>query len=383
MKKKTVLISLTVLIAILVTACAAQATTSADVVDTAMKMTIWDYVAIPLGWIMKVCYLFANDVLHLPLAYVFAMFLFTLITKVLLFPLSIKQQRSTAMAAAYKPMIDEINKKYANDRQKQSEEMSKLQTEYGYNPAAGCLPMLIQFPIIFGLIRVIYKPLRHMLGLPADFIRQVCEIAAKNTEISTANSLLLENTAIQQIKTNIGAFSSLTSNPEYADYFDKIANLDMSVGSIHLFELPSFQNIITLIIPLLSIVTMVVSTIITMKKSGTAESGGKQGIGMMLFSAVLFGVFSFMYPMGFSLYWAFQNLIGIGQAYILYKICNPQKLREEAAAMVAAKKKAKKEVKKVKVKTADGKLTEKDVSGTELEKLRLQRARELDEEKYN
>ena len=167
------------------------------------------------------------------------------------------------------------------------------------------------------------------------------------------------------------------------DYFEKIANLDMSVGSIHLFELPSFQNIVTLIIPLLSIITMIISTIVTMKKSGTAESGGKQGIGMMLFSAVLFGVFSFMYPMGFSLYWAFQNLIGIAQAYILYKICNPQQLREQAAAIVAAKKKAKKEVKTVKVKTSDGAVAEKKVTGSELDKLRLQRARELDAEKYN
>ena len=371
------------LFAVVLFAACSAAVAPAVTVESAMKMGIWDYVAIPLGWIMKYCYLFANDVLRLPLAYVFALFLFTLITKILLFPLSIKQQRSTAMAAAYKPMIDEINKKYANDKQKQQEELQKMQTEYGYNPAAGCLPLLIQFPIIFGLLRVIYKPLTHMISIPKELITKILEITLNIPGVEVKSAYFLENTAIQQIKTNIGAFSALTSNPEYASYIDKITNLDMSIGSINLWENPVLGWSLTLIVPLFSIVTMLLSTLISMKKSGSAETGGASGKGMMIFSALLFGVFSFTYPMGFSLYWGFQNIILIGQSFILYKICNPEKLRAEAIAAVAAKKKEKKAVKTVKVKAEDGSLTEKKVTGIELDKLRLQKARELDNERYN
>lgn len=381
-KKKALLIMLPLFVVVLFAACSA-AVAPAVTVESAMKMGIWDYVAIPLGWIMKYCYLFANDVLRLPLAYVFALFLFTLITKILLFPLSIKQQRSTAMAAAYKPMIDEINKKYANDKQKQQEELQKMQTEYGYNPAAGCLPLLIQFPIIFGLLRVIYKPLTHMISIPKELITKILEITLNIPGVEVKSAYFLENTAIQQIKTNIGAFSALTSNPEYASYIDKITNLDMSIGSINLWENPVLGWSLTLIVPLFSIVTMLLSTLISMKKSGSAETGGASGKGMMIFSALLFGVFSFTYPMGFSLYWGFQNIILIGQSFILYKICNPEKLRAEAIAAVAAKKKEKKAVKTVKVKAEDGSLTEKKVTGMELDKLRLQKARELDNERYN
>ncbi len=381
-KKKALLIMLPLFAVVLFAACSA-AVAPAVTVESAMKMGIWDYVAIPLGWIMKYCYLFANDVLRLPLAYVFALFLFTLITKILLFPLSIKQQRSTAMAAAYKPMIDEINKKYANDKQKQQEELQKMQTEYGYNPAAGCLPLLIQFPIIFGLLRVIYKPLTHMISIPKELITKILEITLNIPGVEVKSAYFLENTAIQQIKTNIGAFSALTSNPEYASYIDKITNLDMSIGSINLWENPVLGWSLTLIVPLFSIVTMLLSTLISMKKSGSAETGGASGKGMMIFSALLFGVFSFTYPMGFSLYWGFQNIILIGQSFILYKICNPEKLRAEAIAAVAAKKKEKKAVKTVKVKAEDGSLTEKKVTGMELDKLRLQKARELDNERYN
>ena len=381
-KKKALLIMLPLFAVVLFAACSA-AVAPAVTVESAMKMGIWDYVAIPLGWIMKYCYLFANDVLRLPLAYVFALFLFTLITKILLFPLSIKQQRSTAMAAAYKPMIDEINKKYANDKQKQQEELQKMQTEYGYNPAAGCLPLLIQFPIIFGLLRVIYKPLTHMISIPKELITKILEITLNIPGVEVKSAYFLENTAIQQIKTNIGAFSALTSNPEYASYIDKITNLDMSIGSINLWENPVLGWSLTLIVPLFSIVTMLLSTLISMKKSGSAETGGASGKGMMIFSALLFGVFSFTYPMGFSFYWGFQNIILIGQSFILYKICNPEKLRAEAIAAVAAKKKEKKAVKTVKVKAEDGSLTEKKVTGIELDKLRLQKARELDNERYN
>ena len=381
-KKKALLIMLPLFAVVLFAACSA-AVAPAVTVESAMKMGIWDYVAIPLGWIMKYCYLFANDVLRLPLAYVFALFLFTLITKILLFPLSIKQQRSTAMAAAYKPMIDEINKKYANDKQKQQEELQKMQTEHGYNPAAGCLPLLIQFPIIFGLLRVIYKPLTHMISIPKELITKILEITLNIPGVEVKSAYFLENTAIQQIKTNIGAFSALTSNPEYASYIDKITNLDMSIGSINLWENPVLGWSLTLIVPLFSIVTMLLSTLISMKKSGSAETGGASGKGMMIFSALLFGVFSFTYPMGFSLYWGFQNIILIGQSFILYKICNPEKLRAEAIAAVAAKKKEKKAVKTVKVKAEDGSLTEKKVTGMELDKLRLQKARELDNERYN
>ena len=126
--------------------------------------SIWGIIAIPLGFIMRYCYILFADVLKFPLAYVFALLLFTIITRAILFPLSLKQQRSTAIMGLYQPLIDEINKKYEKDPQKKQEEMAKLQQEYGFSPTAGCLPLLIQFPILFGLIEVIYKPLTYMIS---------------------------------------------------------------------------------------------------------------------------------------------------------------------------------------------------------------------------
>ena len=107
----------------------------------------------PLGYVMEFIYKFiVSD-------YGLSLVLFTIVLRVLMFPLRIKQQKSTAKMSAYQPMILEIQKKYAKDKNKQQEELMKLQEEYGYSPTAGCLPMVLNFVVIFGIIEVVYRPL--------------------------------------------------------------------------------------------------------------------------------------------------------------------------------------------------------------------------------
>ncbi len=80
-----------------------------------------------------------------------AIVLFTIIIKTLLLPLTVKSVRSTAAMQELQPKIKELQKKYGKDRQRVSQETMKLYSEYGVNPAGGCLPMLIQMPIFFAL----------------------------------------------------------------------------------------------------------------------------------------------------------------------------------------------------------------------------------------
>jgi YidC/Oxa1 family membrane protein insertase len=77
------------------------------------------------------------------------------------------------------PKLAEVQAKYANDQQKLGEETMKLYKEYGVNPMGGCLPLLIQLPILFGLYRVIYSPLEYMLHYSKE---QITELTAKYTE---------------------------------------------------------------------------------------------------------------------------------------------------------------------------------------------------------
>lgn len=375
MKKKTVPVLLALAAALLFSGC-----TSGD----GSSSGIWGIVAIPLGWIMNYCYIFVNDILRMPLAYIFALFLFALITKALMFPLSLKQQRSSAKMAAFQPLINEINKTYAKDANKRAEEVQKLYDEVGYNPMSGCLPLLIQFPIIFGLVEVIYKPLTYMLRIPADVITAVTEIV-KQSAFYSGNERFIETDVISAIKGAPELFSSLSSPA--GEYITQIADLDMSIGSLHLWDRPTLGFNLMLLIPLFSVSMMLLSSFVSMKLSGQSDAAGAgAGKGMLIFSTVLFGVFSFTYPAAFSLYWGFQSLIIILQSFILRKICDPEKLKKQAMEEMQAKRKAKKAaktaVKKVKIKTETGEVVEKEITGSELMKLRLQRARDIDSERY-
>ena len=118
----------------------------------------------PLGWVMWLCYTVVRN-------YGVALILFTLITRLLMFPLSVKQQKSSVKMAAFGPKMRARQTKYANNKEKLSEEMTKLYQEEGYNPMSSCLPLLIQLPILYGLIDVIYNPLKRGVCPPGPGIR--------------------------------------------------------------------------------------------------------------------------------------------------------------------------------------------------------------------
>ena len=118
----------------------------------------------PLGYVMEFIYKYiVSD-------YGLSLVLFTLVLRLLMFPLRIKQQKSTARMAAYQPMIQEIQKKYAKDQKRQQEEMMKMQEEYGYSPTAGCLPMVLNMVVLFGIIEVVYRPLTYILHISTDLL---------------------------------------------------------------------------------------------------------------------------------------------------------------------------------------------------------------------
>lgn len=112
-----------------------------------------------LGWIYEI----------IP-NYGWALILFTLVVKLLLLPLGLKQQKSMTKMQVIQPKLEELKEKYKNDQQKQSQEMMKLYKEYDISPMGGCLPMLIQLPILFLLYRVLYKPLTYMLHMSQSAI---------------------------------------------------------------------------------------------------------------------------------------------------------------------------------------------------------------------
>ena len=139
---------------------------------------LYSIFGIPLGYVLYFIYTFIIKNVGI------GIILFTFIIKGAMVPLYIKQQKTTAVSAAFAPKIKEIQTKYANNRERQQQELMKLQQQ-GYKPAAGCLPMLLSLVILFGVLDVVYKPLTHIVHSTGEEITAFIE-ESYNVEFSAA-----------------------------------------------------------------------------------------------------------------------------------------------------------------------------------------------------
>jgi len=126
-------------------------------------MNILYILGVPLGYVMEWIY-------NLIPNYGWDIIIFTIVIRLISIPLQLNQQKSMAKMSAFQPMIADIQKKYKDKPEKQQEELLKLQQEYGYKPTAGCMPMLVNFLVMFGVIEVVYRPLQRIFHIGADAI---------------------------------------------------------------------------------------------------------------------------------------------------------------------------------------------------------------------
>ncbi len=259
--------------------------------------------------------------------YGLAIIIFTVFIKFILLPLTIKQFKSTAQMQEIQPIIKELQRKYKNDTAKLNEEMMKVYAEHKYNPASGCLPMLVQLPILFSLIYVVGQPLTYMLNKSA-------------TEVKALLDTVPEALRIKGIYSQIGAIN-----------YHKIIDMDFfgfDLGLVPtwrpdiLFGSQMAQYLPLLLIPVLSVVTTLVSSklmmIGTMKRNSsngeTKDGAQDMSVAMqknMMFIAPLMTLWvSFQFPAGLGLYWLVGNVFQIFQQLYLNKyILNKKEVNDK------------------------------------------------------
>ena len=299
-------------------------------------MNFMYFLAILIGPLMKVLYSFIGN-------YAVTIVVATIIMKLLLFPLAIHQQKSTAKMSVFQPLINEIQQKYKNDPQKQQEELMKLQQEHGYNPMGGCLPMLLTFLVLFGFLGVVYYPVHYIFGVDNASIKAACE-----------------------------AIGLVTTNTE-------IANFNTTFFGLDICDIAGFALTPLAIFPAIATVTMFLSYFITQKLSGMdAQMQGSMKI-MMLVCNLMFVTFCFNAPIGFSFYYSVSNIWQIGQSFVTYKIYSPEKFKKQYEEELAAKRAEKKKKRSVTVEE-NGQTVTKEVSLADANKLRLELARKREAE---
>lgn len=332
---------------------------------------IYSIIGYPLGWVMWFIYNFLGN------NYVISLLLFTIFTRLLMLPSTIKQQKNMVKNAMFKPKLDALQKKYGKNKEKYQEEMMKLYEKEGYNPMSGCLPMLIQFPILFGLIDVVYKPLTHILRLPAEVIEKIAEV-------SGLPAMRAQVWALGHVGELEGHLS--------ADILEKIQSIDMNMFGMNLGENPSWSWNLLLLIPILSGVTAFISSFISTKLTSASMEGQGGGMmkGMMLTMPLLSVWISFSVPAGVGLYWIFSNVISTVQTVIMHKIYDPQKIAAEQAAAEEQRKEderqarieAKKQANKARIEGRADEISDEGLSQKEINKRKIAEARRRMAEKY-
>lgn len=272
-------------------------------------------IGVPLGYLMYFCLLLVGN-------YGVAVLLFTFLTKVILFPLSLLAQKNSIKMVKMTPELYRIQRRYEGNKELLAEEQKKLYKRERYSTLTGLLPTLIQIPIILGLIAVVYNPLTHLFHLDATLITAFVD---KTIEITgmTRDSMGFgaEIFALQTIQQDPAAFSGITSS---ADAIAQIRALDTSFLGLNLMVVPLLTNP-ELIIALAAMISALLLSLIQNRYNVLqANAGFLSRYGLLIFLVVFSGWFAFILPASFGLYWTASNLFSIAVLFACNLIYSPK-----------------------------------------------------------
>lgn len=288
-------------------------------------------------------------------SYALALLLYALLFKLLFLPFSIKQQKNQIKMAKLTPKIQLIKAKYKgrNDQasqQKMQQEIMEFQQKEGYSPFSGCLPLLLQFPIIIFLYNIIRNPLSYICKLGDEAVQKINQVINSTADVVPD----LENFKnIDQI-TLIGKIESyLASGADgLAEWAEELALLpNFHFLGLNLAEEPSIQNISWLVvIPVIAAALTWLSMFLTRKWNGNPNDlAGQDGqaqmsmkmMDLMMPAMTLFIAFGFSGMLG--VYWIYQSALGILQTFIISRTMPlPRFTEEEIKEMRKAEKAAEK-----------------------------------------
>lgn len=290
------------------------------------------------GWILKFFYdLVGNN-------YALALIIFTVFFRMILLPSTISQQKGAAKQMRMQAKFARIQEKYKDyhkpDRQqKMAEEQQALYQTEGYSATAGgCLPLLIQLPIMYGLYGAVYKPMSYILGLGADVVEK---LAATYTTI-TGEALQIGTRGHGEMLI-LGKIEEIIAQTEglSQDVINAITSFDFTIFGVPLYGIPStdtFRNFgsatreerLLLLIPILAGLSSLLSSILIQIRQNKNNPNAAQMKSMMLMTMLMMPAMSlwitFKLPAAVGVYWIISNLVAFFQTLILGHTHEPRKL---------------------------------------------------------
>ncbi|MCP3994897.1 MAG: YidC/Oxa1 family membrane protein insertase [bacterium] len=218
----------------------------------------------------------------------------TLLVSLLLFPLTLKQTRSMKAMQEIQPEVKKLQKEYKDDREEMNKQMMALYQERGVNPAAGCLPLILQMPIWFALYRVFrVKPDPNDLTIldPSDIIPADSNLAEALLSADSSTTFL----SLDMLKTPSEAFAD-----GVATAIPAVILILIVVGSSY------YQTLQT-----------------TRRNKNGDQTESKQAQQMQMITKIMplfMGFITWTFPMGLGLYFAVSNLFRVGQQAVILRL---------------------------------------------------------------
>lgn len=317
-----------------------------------MFLTMQSGILYPVSWLFgKIMDLIYNILAVDGVASVgICIIIFTIVVKLILLPLNMKMQKSTKINAVIQPEIQQIQKKYKNktdqeSMMKQNQEINAVYKKYGTSMTAGCLPTLIQFPIIMGLYDVVrnvpayvssiknfYTPIADSIVNSGINYQEILTKFVTDNKISQATNVI--NNFDKGIPSNvvidvIDKFSSsqwndfISQMKDYPNIVDAInsnlpsiqATNDFLFG-ISMSDVPGFKLSVALLIPLISTALQFISMLVSMNqnKKNNMNADNQMANSMMktmMFMPIMSFFMCVLLPCGIGIYWIFNSLISL------------------------------------------------------------------------
>ena len=305
-----------------------------------------DIIGVPFGYLMRLIYSFCNN-------YAVAIIIFTIVTKILLFPVSYKTQKGAARMQLLNPKLEKLKKSFANNPQRLQEEQQKLYQQEGVNPMGSCLPMFIQMFLLFGVIDVIYKPITHILNISKDVITKAVGIAAENSDIKGLNmkNLRCELLTMENLRDHGDKYASLGENflSKVSEFNEKFTIFGANLGKTPTLHPDSWtkEAVILAAIPFLAgLAQMLVSVYsqIHQKKTNPAAQAGGGCMTVMTFGMPIISIlFAFGLPAGIGFYWIWSSVFSFLITFALNCYFTPERItaineKEKEKARIYAEK---------------------------------------------
>jgi len=279
--------------------------------------------------------------------YGLAILLFTVISKLVLLPFSMKGKKSMMAMQRVNPKMKELEAKYKDNKAKYNEELAKLYREEKVNPLGGCLWQLLPWPIFIALYDVMRRPLSNMMRLTADQITALLG----NSDIVNYLTKHGIDAARAASESQIGIASAMHENfasitAAFPEFAAKLINIDYSFLGLNLSLKPviSVLNVYWLL-PIISGAVVWLSTKIMQKMNGPQQNDqANQTAQYMTYLGPAMSIWiGYMLPAAMCFYWIASSVVGIIQDLILNRYYNKKFDQADAAkALSAAEAKSKK-----------------------------------------